>query len=99
MQAFSKQPLSGSMQSDGVKKAPAAQSRAVHSVFDSLVDMEQDQEESVMKSWSSGVKGFQESQPVKQEEEGLDVGHYSSIRSAYTYTLTRSKCIQHGQSS
>ena len=87
------------MQSDGVKRAPAARSHAIHSVFDSLADMEQDQEESVMKSWSSGVEGFQESQLVKQEEEGLDVGHYNSIRSAYAYTLTRSKCIQHGQSS
>ncbi len=88
MQAQSKQPPSGSMQSDGIKRSPATQSHAVHSVFDSLADMEQDQEESIMKSWSSGVEGLQESQAVKHEDEGLDVGLYNSIRSAYTYTLT-----------
>ncbi len=88
MQAQSKQLPSGSMQSDGIMRGPATQSHAVHSVFDSLADMEQDQEESVVKSWSSGVEGFQESQPVKHEDEGLDVRHYNSIRSAYTYTLT-----------
>ena len=88
MQAQLKQLPSGSIQSDGIKRGPAAQLHAVHSVFDSLADMEQDQEESVMKSWSSGVEGLQESQPVKHEDEGLDVGLYNSIRSAYTYTLT-----------
>ncbi|KAL0053468.1 hypothetical protein WJX82_006088 [Trebouxia sp. C0006] len=79
-QAQSKQPPSGSMQSDGIKRSPATQSHAVHSVFDSLADMEQDQEESIMKSWSSGVEGLQESQAVKHEDEGLDVGLYNSIR-------------------
>jgi len=84
VQAESKQPPSGSAQSDGIKRGPAARSHAVYSVFDSLADMEQDQEESVVKSWSSGLDGLQESQPVKHEDEGLDVRHYNSIRSAYT---------------
>ncbi len=69
------------MQSDNIKRGPVPQSHTVHSVFDSLADMEQDQEESVVKSWSSGVEGLQESQPVKHEEEGLDVRLYHSIRS------------------
>jgi len=81
VQAQSKQPPPGSMQSDNTKRGPATQSHAVHSVFDSLADMDQDQEESVVKSWSSGLDGLQESQPVKHEDEGLDVGQYNSIRS------------------
>jgi len=88
MQAQSKQPPSGSTQSDGIKRGPATRSHAVHSVFDSLADIEQDQEESVVKSWSSGIDGLQESRPVKHEESGLDVRHYNSIRSAYTYIYT-----------
>ncbi|KAL0033798.1 hypothetical protein WJX77_005511 [Trebouxia sp. C0004] len=79
-QAQSKQAPSGSMQSDGIKRGPATPSHAVYSMFDPLPDMEQDQEESVVKSWSSGVNILQESQPVKHEDEGLEVRQYNSIR-------------------
>ncbi|KAL0029608.1 hypothetical protein WJX79_007819 [Trebouxia sp. C0005] len=79
-QAQSKQPPPGSMPAHGIKRGPATQSHAVLSVFDSLADMEQDQEESVVKSWSSGLDGLQESQLEKHEDEGLDVRHHDIIR-------------------
>lgn len=85
MQAQSKQPPPGSMPAHGIKRGPATQSHAVLSVFDSLADMEQDQEESVVKSWSSGLDGLQESQLEKHEDEGLDVRHHDIIRSAYMW--------------
>lgn len=71
---------------DGVKQGSAARSRPTGSAFASLADIEQEPD---VKSWSSGVEGILESQPVESTEMGLDAAQYNRIRSE------RWPCSQH----